>query len=82
MKFMDHEPRLAEHIRRMPTPRAALQEATRMRSMQRNDWFEVNVDFMDTILEAKFKQHPTLIQTLLGTGNRALLEDSPVSCSS
>lgn len=79
MKFMDHEPHLAERIRKMPTPRAALQEATRLRSLQRRDWFDVNLGLMEKILEAKLEQHPSLQYTLLETENRELMEDSPVS---
>ena len=75
---MDENPRLAEHIRRLPTARDALREATRLRSQQRSDWFDVNVGFMEIILRAKFSQHPYLRQKLLDTGNRELIEDSPV----
>ncbi|KIP09428.1 hypothetical protein PHLGIDRAFT_29042 [Phlebiopsis gigantea 11061_1 CR5-6] len=77
-KFMDTNPRLAEHIRGLRSPREALREATRLRSQQRSDWFDVNVGFMEIILRAKFSQHPYLRRKLLDTGNRELLEDSPV----
>ncbi|EKM52571.1 uncharacterized protein PHACADRAFT_149327 [Phanerochaete carnosa HHB-10118-sp] len=76
-KFLETNPRLAEHIRRQRTPRAALQEATRLRSAQRRDWFNVNVAIMDDILQAKFRQHATLRDMLLRTGNRELIEKSP-----
>ena len=79
LKFMETDSRLAERIRRMPTAREALREATRLRSRQRTDWFEVNIGFMNVILQAKFSQHPHLERMLLDTGNRELLEDSPVS---
>ncbi|EPS93926.1 hypothetical protein FOMPIDRAFT_1020329 [Fomitopsis schrenkii] len=66
------------HIRRLRSPREALEEAGRMRRLQRSDWFEVNVGIMDDILYAKFTQHPDLKASLLATGNRELVEDSPV----
>jgi len=77
-KFMTTRPDLAERIRLLPSPRAALEEAGRLRRLQRTDWFNVNVSVMDAILEAKFTQHPTLRNMLLGTGNSELVEDSPV----
>ena len=80
-KFMETEPRLAEHIRNLRTPREALREATRMRSRQRSDWFDVNIGYMEIILEAKFSQHPHLRRELLDTGNSELIEASPVGRS-
>ena len=41
----------------MPTPREALEEATRLRKLQRPDWFDVNINVMDKVLEAKFMQN-------------------------
>ncbi|KAH9830132.1 uncharacterized protein C8Q71DRAFT_787502 [Rhodofomes roseus] len=77
-KFMTTRPDVAEHIRHLPGPRDALEEAGRLRRFQRPDWFDVNVGIMDQILEAKFFQHPRLRDMLLGTGNSMLIEDSPV----
>lgn len=62
----------------MPTPRAALQEATRRQRQRRHDWFDVNVGIMDAVLEHKFTQHAELRRMLLGTGDRELIEASPV----
>ena len=78
-KFLDKNPHLATRIRESPTPRAALQEATRLTRLRRADWYEVNVDIMDTVLEAKFAQHPELRDLLLSTGEREIREASPVS---
>ena len=78
-KFLGVRDDLAEGIRRMPSPRAALQEATRLRSLQREDWFDINVGIMASILEAKFAQHPNLRHMLINTGNSQLIEDSPVN---
>jgi len=77
-KFLGSRSDLAERIRKMPTPRAALEEATRLRKLQRSDWFDVNVGFMDQILEAKFTQNARLERMLLDTGDRYIIEDSPV----
>jgi ribA/ribD-fused uncharacterized protein len=77
-KFMATRPDLAEHIRCCSTPRKALEEATRLRPYVRHDWFEVNVGIMDLVLELKFTQHPLLADMLRRTGQREILEASPV----
>ncbi|TFY59980.1 hypothetical protein EVJ58_g5436 [Rhodofomes roseus] len=77
-KFMPHRPDLAERIRHLPSPRAALEEAGRLRGLQRPDWFDVNISVMDAVVEAKFTQHLSLRDKLLGTGDSELIEDSPV----
>ena len=63
----------------MQSPRDALQEATRLARLRRPDWLEVNVTVMDSILEAKFTQHEDLFRLLLSTGERNIVEASPVS---
>jgi ribA/ribD-fused uncharacterized protein len=77
-KFLDHRPDLAERIRLISSAREVLQEATRLRRLQRNDWFDVNVEIMDFILDLKFTQHPQLARMLYYTGDADLIEDSPV----
>lgn len=77
-KFAGEYPDIAEYIRGLPSPRAALQEATRRQRQRRHDWFDVNVKIMDAVLEAKFSQHPRLAIMLLDTGDSELIEASPV----
>ncbi|KAI0715550.1 DUF1768-domain-containing protein, partial [Fomitopsis betulina] len=77
-KFMPSRPDIAERIRRLRSPRDALDEANKLRKLQRTDWFNVNLGIMDRILYAKFTQYPELKASLLGTGNSELIEDSPV----
>ncbi|EPS93928.1 hypothetical protein FOMPIDRAFT_1135208 [Fomitopsis schrenkii] len=77
-KFITDHPDLVTRIRHLHSPREALEEAGRLRRLQRSDWFDVNVGIMDNILHAKFTQHPELKASLLGTGNREIIEDSPV----
>ena len=77
-KFLGSRPDIAERIRTMPGPRAALEEATRNRHLQRQDWFNVNIRKMQKVLKAKFTQNPALRDLLLSTGNRELIEASPV----
>ena len=80
-KFMTTAPALAELIRTQPSARAARSEAGFQRAHQRSNWFEVNVEAMDLVLQTKFVQHEDLRLKLLATGNRELIEDSPVSHS-
>ena len=77
-KFFGKRDDIAERIRHLPSPRDALQEATRLARLRRSDWFEVNVGIMDEILEAKFTQHRHLREMLLGTEDREIVEASPV----
>lgn len=77
-KFLSTRPDLAERIRNAKSSRAALEEATRLRSYQRKDWFSVNISVMDEVIEAKFTQNADLKQLLLDTGDREIIEDSPV----
>ena len=80
-KFMTTNPRVAELIRTQPSARAARKEAGFQRAHQRSDWFEMNVEAMYEILHAKFIQHDDLRVKLLETGDRELIEDSPVRFS-
>ncbi|PCH44627.1 DUF1768-domain-containing protein, partial [Wolfiporia cocos MD-104 SS10] len=77
-KFLPTRPDLAEEIRSLPHPRAALQAAAQLSDARRPDWFDVNVGIMDAVLEAKFTQHPELCELLLSTGRRPLIEASQV----
>ncbi|KAF8504552.1 DUF1768-domain-containing protein [Russula emetica] len=77
-KFMETDPALAEHIRRLPTARMAQQEARKQAHRQHADWLEVNVAVMDKVLKRKFLQHRSLRHMLRDTGSRELIEDSPI----
>ncbi|KAH9932386.1 uncharacterized protein B0H18DRAFT_1116037 [Fomitopsis serialis] len=79
--FQVHKLMTRTDLRNLPNPRAALEEAGRLRRLQRTDWFDVNISGMDAILEAKLAQHPELRDMQLDTGESNLIEDSPVSSS-
>jgi predicted NAD-dependent protein-ADP-ribosyltransferase YbiA (DUF1768 family) len=78
MKFLSTKPELAERIRKLATPRDALQLATEHIHEQRSDWYEVNVGAMDLVLQSKFNLNSKLASKLLQTGQRDLIENSPV----
>ncbi|KAF5373706.1 hypothetical protein D9758_000959 [Tetrapyrgos nigripes] len=78
-KFMEEHPDIAEHIRTYSdSPRDALLQARRHKAEQRKDWFDVNVEVMDTVIYAKFSQHEDIKQELLDTSDAKLVEDSKV----
>ncbi|GJE95783.1 NADAR family protein [Phanerochaete sordida] len=77
-KFLETRPELAEQIRTTPNSRQALDQATRLRKLQRSDWFSVNISVMEEVVYLKFTQHPRLRSLLLGTNDRELVEASPV----
>ena len=63
----------------MQSAREARDEAARLKHLQRHDWFDTNVHAMDIVLREKFYQHEYLRTMLADTGDRELIEDSPVS---
>ncbi|KAG6868286.1 hypothetical protein C0993_005466 [Termitomyces sp. T159_Od127] len=77
LKFEEHWPDLAEHIRTCSErPSVAFSEARRFQPEVRRDWKEVNIATMDLVLRLKFEQHDDLREELIGTGDALLVEDS------
>ncbi|KAG8741989.1 hypothetical protein FRC10_002147 [Ceratobasidium sp. 414] len=76
-------PELAEGIRQASEPElyadqwahagAIGKDGTIMRSLQRPDWEEVQMDKMDEVLALKFTQHPALGRMLMSTNPAQLL---------
>lgn len=63
-------------IRNAPSAHEAFRLAQEFKAQRRPDWDDVKVDIMRDILRAKVKQHPYVLQKLMQTGNRELIEDS------
>jgi len=77
LKFFEHRPLLAEHIRTCSKwPSDAFSEAHRFQSEVRSDWQSVKVQMMEEVLRLKFEQHSRLKRELLATGDAELVEDS------
>lgn len=76
-KFLDARPDLAERIRITPTPRAAHDEATKLRAFQRSDWRRVSITVMEEVLEEKITRHAVLHDMLLSTGDRSIVQGDP-----
>ncbi|KAG8990701.1 hypothetical protein FRB94_013170 [Tulasnella sp. JGI-2019a] len=77
LKFLEHEPMLAERIRVIgKQPEMARREAHRFSSEVREDWREVRIHMMEQVVLFKFYQHPALKAELLATGDAELVLDS------
>ncbi|KAG6840143.1 hypothetical protein C0991_008580 [Blastosporella zonata] len=77
LKFLEHQPGIANDIRACETPRKAYEMARRYKHFARADWFKLNVVMMDAVLLLKFQQHRELRELLVSTGDAVLIENSP-----
>ncbi len=73
-----HVNAIQEKIRRSLTGRDAFNIARRYDHLKRKDWDAIKDDAMRRALRAKFTQHLQLKNLLKNTGNKVLVEDSPV----
>ncbi|KAJ7286331.1 hypothetical protein C8J57DRAFT_1287346 [Mycena rebaudengoi] len=78
MKYMPHNPALAERIRQCPSVadvHPLSEELTRNGGPRavRADWGEVYLSLMRDVILAKFRQHPDLRAMLLETGDAPLI---------
>jgi len=69
---------IAEHIVAVPHPRQAKELGRRVTGFDQQTWDECRYPVVVAGNQAKFSQHPDLAQILLDTGNRVLVEASPV----
>ncbi|HSW99200.1 MAG TPA: NADAR family protein [Candidatus Saccharimonadales bacterium] len=76
-KFADAEPEVAAQILAAPSPFAALQLAKTHKAKRRADWDAVKVGLMAELVRAKAAQHQDVRETLLATGTKAIVENSP-----
>ncbi|OBZ70317.1 Swarming motility protein YbiA [Grifola frondosa] len=68
LKFLEHQPDLAERIRTCATPEQASEMAEAFRQHVRPDWEQVFLHMIDEALYWKFMQHPYLRRLLMDTG--------------
>lgn len=76
MKFTDFD--LQEAVRSERSAHTAMKLAQSMPEKYRDDWDKVKVDWMLLICRAKLEQHPYIQKKLLETGDRRLVESSPI----
>lgn len=75
-KFTD--PQIQSIIHACASPHDAYQRTYEHSEHFRSDWQAVKIDIMTNILRAKLNQHAIIQQKLLETGERIIVEDSPV----
>jgi len=69
---------LEETVRRLESPRLTFEFTRRPEVSVRGDWEEVKIEVMHEAVYAKFTQNPDLKEKLLATGDREIVENSPV----
>jgi ribA/ribD-fused uncharacterized protein len=73
-KFADRDRQ--ERIRSLPNAAAAKRYASKYKAEIRPDWNAVRDAVMERVLRAKFTQHESLRDLLLGSGDETIEEDS------
>ena len=68
------DPEYRERVRQTASPMVAAQIGRGRRERLRADWDEIKVEVMRSALQAKFTQHHSLRELLLGTGEAELIE--------
>lgn len=76
--FFDTDPGPVEQIWNATSPAEAFRIANANADREAKDWANKKLDVMYEICRAKLEQHPLVQQRLLETGDRLIVEDSPV----
>lgn len=77
-KFSASHPEIAKNILRAGSPDAVKIISSRNKDKVSKQWYNERVEVMEQILKAKTKQHEDVRETLKRTGNRTIVENSPV----
>ncbi len=77
-KFMHNHPEIAEEIFYARSAYESKKIAEKYREYVRSDWDAKKVKVMEEICRLKLEQHPYVKRKLLQTGDRPMVEDSPV----
>ncbi len=77
-KFIGPNSHIADLVRGAKSPMKAYQIAQQHKDEVRPDWDDIKYDVMLTANLAKYRQNPDARNLLLSTGNRKLIESSPV----
>lgn len=72
-----HDEAYRERIRAAETPREAADLGRSRDVPLRQDWEEIKDDVMRRAIAAKVRQHPSVQDVLLSTGNSLLIEHTP-----
>ncbi len=76
-KFSDSAPEIAEQIFTAPSPNETKNISDANKPVQANDWQDTKVSVMEEILRAKLEQHDKVRRTLVASGGKEIIENSP-----
>jgi len=77
-KFSEVEPKIAEAILFAKSPYAVYKISSENKNKQPLDWNDKKVSIMEEILRMKVLQHEDVRDALKRTGNKRIIENSPV----
>lgn len=77
-KFNELEPQIAQNILEAKNPHKAKQIARNYNDKRIQNWNDVKVSIMKEVLQAKLEQHEDIQERLKASGNRTIIENSPV----
>jgi ribA/ribD-fused uncharacterized protein len=76
-KFSETAPKIADLIQLAPSPWAAMQIERQHKQKRRSDWQDVKVGIMTELVIAKVRQNKDVLECLIKTGNKQIIENSP-----
>jgi ribA/ribD-fused uncharacterized protein len=77
-KFLGSDRDIFDRIHAAPTPEAAAKLGRSHAQIYRPDWDQSKLTVMGDVVRDKFQRHREIQQILIATGDRLLIEDSPV----
>ncbi len=77
-KYSEDDPEVAEQIFNAESPFAVLKINKSNKSKKSTDWDDIKLSVMEEVLRAKLSQHEDVRDALQRTGNRRIIENSPV----
>jgi ribA/ribD-fused uncharacterized protein len=77
-KFSECRPEIAAKILSARSPEAVKEISNAHKADQPTDWRDVRVAVMEEIFTAKTDQHKDVQEILVETGNREIIENSPI----
>ena len=75
-KFDDQK--IKEEIFNAKSPLDAFNIGRNPKNILKKDWFEIRVKIMEDIVREKIKQYPVIYNKLIETGDREIIEASPI----
>jgi ribA/ribD-fused uncharacterized protein len=70
--------KIKNNILKAKTPLEAFSISRDPKNILRKDWFKIRVKIMEDIIREKVKQHPYVYSKLIETGDKEIIEASPI----